>query len=309
MDFHLSPAPLLLEAILVSVRRQGRRIGAGEQLVYGRLLDSWSGESIPQGTVQLLSRSRTVAATTLSNDDGLFWLVSPSAGAYRLRAERIGYEASEGPELNFMLGDTIGVDFYLSVDAVELAPMVITAISRPLGTSYDLSGMEGFLRRYSQFSRSGLGDFMIRDSIAAYEGRATSTGHMIAMTLGSVREVLSGGGRYGQVILRGVSAPSGFGPPGVCVPTYYMDGVQVPREAVETGQINPIAMYPPEMLEGVEVYVMPNIPGEFLRGEWPCGVVAFWTRRDPRAAGSGIPGWKKFLAGAGILLLALLASR
>ena len=77
VDFRLSPAPFLLDSILVSVRRQGRTIGAGEQLVYGRLLDHESGEPIPQGMVQLMSASRSEAATTLSNDDGLFWLVSP----------------------------------------------------------------------------------------------------------------------------------------------------------------------------------------------------------------------------------------
>jgi len=113
VDFQLLPAPFLLDSILVSVRRQGRTIGAGEQLVYGRLLDHESGEPIPQGMVQLMSASQSEAATTLSNDYGLFWLVSPNAGSYRLRAERIGYRPSEGPEFRLMLGDTLGVDFYL----------------------------------------------------------------------------------------------------------------------------------------------------------------------------------------------------
>jgi len=187
--------------------------------------------------------------------------------------------------------------------------MVVTATARPLGSRYDLSGMEGFLRRYAQFSRSGFGEFMIRDSISAYEGRATSTGHIMAMKFTSVRDVRSGGSQYGQVTLRGVTPPTGFGPPGACVPSYFIDGTQVPRSALAEGQINPVTMYPPELLEGVEVYVRPNIPAEFLRGEWPCGVVAFWSRRGPGTPGSGVPGWKKFLVGAGVLLLALLASR
>ncbi len=309
VEFRLSPAPILLDSILVSVRRQGRTLGAGEQLVYGRLLDDENSQPIPQGTVHLVSRSGSEAATTLSNDDGLFWLVSPTAGTYRLRAERIGYRSSEGPEFRLMLGDTLGVDLYLAVEAVVLAPMIITATARPLLDRYDLSGMEGFFERYGRFSRSGYGEFMTRDSIAAYEGHATSTGHMMAMKFMSVREVLSGGGQYGQVILRGVTPPSGFGPPGVCVPTYFMDGAQIPREAVAEGQVNPIAMYPPEMLEGVEVYVQPNIPPEFLQGGFPCGVVALWTRRDPGGLGSGIPGWKKFLAGASLILLVLIFGR
>jgi len=303
VDFQLAPSPLLLDSILVSVRRQGRPIGAGEQLVYGRLLDDESGEAIPQGMVELLSRTGSRAAMTLSDDNGLFWLVSPNAGTYRLRGERIGYRASEGPEFRLMLGDTLGVDFYLSVEAIVMAPMVITASTN----RYDLSGMEGFLRRYAQFSGSGYGDFMIRDSIATWEGRAPSTGHMLALTVPSVREVLSGGSNNGQVILRGVTPPTGMGAPGRCVPVYFMDGSRVPPEAVAGGDINPMSMYPPEGLEAVEVYVQPNIPGEFLQGGWPCGVVALWTRRDHNAPGSGIPGWKKFLAGACLVLLALIA--
>jgi len=210
VDFQMAPAPFLLDSILVSVRRQGRTIGAGEQLVYGRLLDNESGEPIPQGTLQLLRPSGSAAATTLSNDDGLFWLVSPNAGTYRLRGERIGYGESVGPEFRLMLGDTIGVDFYLSMEAIVLAPMVITATARSLTDRYDLTGMEGFLQRYGQYSRSRFGEFMIRDSIAAYEGQYTGAGHMLAMRFTSIRGVLSGGSRYGQVILQGLTPPTGF---------------------------------------------------------------------------------------------------
>jgi hypothetical protein len=309
LDFQMAPAPLLLDSILVSVQRQGRRIGAGEQLVYGRLLDDESGEPVPQGTLQLLRTSGSVAAATLSDDDGLFWLVSPTAGTYRLRGERIGYGPSEGPEFRLMLGDTIGVDFYLSMEAIVLAPMVITATARSLTDRYDLAGMEGFLQRYAQYSRSRYGEFMIRDSIAAYEGQYTSTGHMLAMRFTSIRDVVSGGSRYGQVTLQGMTSPTGFGAPGRCIPTYFIDGSRIPPEAMADGMINPMAMYPPEMLEAVEVYVRPNIPAEFMQGHWPCGVVALWARRAPGAPGEGIPVWKKFLAGVSILMLVLILGR
>lgn len=166
VDFQLSPEPLLLDSILVSVRRQGRLLAPGEQLAYGRLLDNESGEPIPQGLIRLLTSYGMTATSTLSDDDGLFWLVSPAAGSYRLQAERIGYETSTGPELRLMLGDTIGVDFYLSVEAVVLEPLVIRATARPLDDRYDLTGMAGFLNRYSRHSKSGFGEFLIRDSIA-----------------------------------------------------------------------------------------------------------------------------------------------
>jgi len=122
VDFQLPPAPLPMDSILVSVRRRAQPLRAGEQFVYGRLLDDDGGEPIPQGLVRLLTESGASAAATLSDDEGLFWLVSPSAGSYRLQAERLGYRSSTGPEIYLMLGDTIGVDFYLSMEAVLLNP-------------------------------------------------------------------------------------------------------------------------------------------------------------------------------------------
>ena len=59
-------------------------------------------------------------AVTLSKDEGLLWLANPRAGAYRLQAERLGYQTTTGPELYVMRGDTPGVDFHLSVGTILL---------------------------------------------------------------------------------------------------------------------------------------------------------------------------------------------
>lgn len=297
LDFALSPAPLLLDSLLVSVARRARPLGAGEQLVFGRLLDFETGQPIPQGVLRLLDRRGQSVAGTLSDDEGRFWLVSPRPGAYRLQGERIGYERSTGPELQLMLGDTLRLEFRLSVEAVLLNPLVVTASARGITARYDLSGMEGFLRRYADFGRGGLGEFLTRDSIARYESRAPSTGHMLLQTMMQVRALVPDAMRVGQVVLRGG-----------CIPTYFVEGVEVPPDAVEKDQINPMTMYPPEELEGVEVYVRPNIPAEFLRGEFPCGVVALWRRREPHTPVEA-PLWRKLLAGGGILGLGLLLVR
>jgi len=285
LDFQLSPSPLLLDSILVMVRRRGQPLRAGEQLVYGRLLDNESGDPIPQGLIRLVRETGSAASTTLSEGDGFFWLVSPSAGAYRLQAERIGYKTSEGPEFHLMLGDTIGLDFYLSMEAILLNPIVVTATARPFEDRYGLTGMGGFLRRYSANSRSGFGEFMTRDSIAEYEDWVLSTGHMLALTTMSV---WASNSRSGTVTLRGR-----------CQPRYYLDGMQLPPEY-------PLWALTPDQLEAVEVYVRPTIPAEFLQG-FPCGVVALWYRRsaDPRP---GVPTWKRWLVGIGLLGLVLTIS-
>lgn len=297
LDFQLFPALLLLDSILVSGQRRNRPLRAGEQLVYGRLLDDAFGEPIPQGLIRLLGESGPAAATTLSDDEGLFWLVSPSAGTYRLQAERIGYKTSTGPVLYLMLGDTIGLDFYLSVEAVLLNPIVVRAAERPWEDRYDLTGLEGFLRRYSTLSRAGFGEFLTRDSIAEYEDRVITSGHMLLQSMTSVRNVVSGGLGYGQVILR-----QG------CIPHYFLNGTLVPPDAVDSGQINPMAIYPPETLEAVEVYVRPTIPAEFLQGGFPCGVVALWARQTPDPD-SEARTWKKWAFALGVLTLVLASMR
>lgn len=104
--------------------------------------------------------------------------------------------------------------------------------------------------------------------------------------------------RFGQVLLRGG-----------CTPSYFIDGFLVPPDAVIAGQINPMALLPPENLEAVEVYVQPRIPAEFFQGGRPCGVVSLWTRKEPAIAEAGIPSWKKWVVGLGILTMAFFLSR
>lgn len=280
VDFQLSPAPLLLDSILVSVRRRSQPLRPGEQFVYGRLLDDENSQPIPQGLVRLMGTSGSTAATTLSDDDGVFWLVSPSAGTYRLQAERIGYKTSTGPELHLMPGDTIALDFYLSMEAVLLNPIVVRATARPLGARYDLTGMEGFLRRHARFSASGAGEFLTRDSIAGYERWTGSMQQIMMTSMMSVRMVSDSTER---VELRG----------GCLSPVYFVDGVAVPPDY-------PIWSITPDMLEGVEVYVRPHIPPEFLQGGFPCGVVALWSRKAPDLR-SEVPAWRKVLIGMGVL--------
>lgn len=283
VDFQLSPAPLPMDSILVSVQRRSRTLGAGEQLIYGRLLDDGTGDPIPQGLIRLLRESGSAAATTLSDDEGLFWLVSPAAGSYRLQAERIGYQTSTGPEVYLMLGDTIGLDFYLSMEALLLNPIVVRATARPLGERYRLTGMEDFLRRYSQFAENRYGEYLTRDSLAKYEDQVMSIGQLMWMTMMSVSTAST---ISSQVTLRS----------GCMTPRYYVDGLPVPPDMTVD--------FPPHMLEGVEVYVRPTIPAEFLQG-WPCGVVALWTRRAPNP-GPDVPTWQKTLLALGSLGLVFL---
>lgn len=268
VELRLTPSPLLLESILVSVRRAGRSLRAGQQLVYGRLLDDSTHRPIGGGTLRLLTRSGDVAAQTLSDDRGHFWLVSPRPGAYRVQGARIGYRTAESKELELMLGDSIGLDFYLSTQAVLLEPITVTASARPWADRADVTGMEEFFERYDRYAKPGFGTFMTRDQIAEWEGRTSSVGMMLLANVAEVRGVSPGG----EVIMRGGRFSGGVLQE-KCIPLYYVDGAQVPYYVAE-----PLM---PADLEAVEVYTSPNVPLELDHGRFPCGVVVYWTRRSP----------------------------
>jgi hypothetical protein len=275
------------DTLTVDFQLNPQALRPGEQLIYGRLLDNEGGDPIPQGLVRLLRPSGSSAATTLSNDNGLFWLVSPSAGTYRLQAERIGYKTSTGPELDLMLGDTIYLDFFLSTEAILLDPILVRATARSMLDRYAPAGMEDFYRRYSAYAGSAIAEFLTRDSIALYDGWPITAGQMMnrAMMMVDQYRISSGG-----VTLRGG-----------CIPQYWVNGTMV--------QFYPIWALMPEDLEAVEIFEFPFLPPGLSRpedGRLPCGVVSVWTRRVPELRPyMEMPYWRRALFGIGLLSLVL----
>lgn len=265
VELRLEPDPLLLDSILVSVERAERALRTEEQLIVGRLLDDESGEPIQMGTMRLVNHLGSPVATILSDGEGVFRLVSPRPGTYRVTAERMGYEPAESAELHLMPGDSIGVDFRLSSQAILVEPLTVTASARPWWNRADLRGMRQFFDRWSRFADGGFGEFLTRDEIAEWEGRAPTPGHMLLQTGMSTMRVLPDG----RVQLRGTDVGGQY-----CSPAYAVNGVMLPE-----GQ--PVPPFGVSDLEAVEVYVRPNIPVELTRGEFPCGIVAYWTRVSP----------------------------
>jgi hypothetical protein len=192
-----------------------------------------------------------------------------------------------------MLGDSIGIDFYLSTHAVLLAPITVTASRRAWSDRASLIGMEGFLSRYERFAKSGFGSFLIRDSIAWWETRTRTVGNMLLARMPQVRSIVPFGDPSarelgGAVVMRGGRASGGV-IQSFCIPSYYLDGAPVPYTVVSG--------FGPADLEAVEAYVSPQIPAEFSSG-FPCGVVAYWSRRTPGRQAGGRSVWSVLLVAA-----------
>jgi hypothetical protein len=250
-EFRLAPKAILLDSILVKGAR-APALRPTEQLIHGRLLDDETRRPIPQGSIELREPGGRARARTITDANGLFRIVSPTPGAYRLHAEHIGYQSAE-QDLVMMLGDTLRLDFHLSTQAILLAPILVTASARPVGDRRVLAGMEEL---YSRMNRMRDATFLTRDSIARYEAMGVGTGQMLLRSAGIFSD--------SQFTVRGCAVP----------PRYYVDGAEIPADLT----ISIEDMYPPGVLEAIEVHRGPRIPAELNRG-FPCAVIVIWTRR------------------------------
>src|SRR5215218_8108718 len=107
------------------------------QTIEGTLLDDQTGDRISAGTVTLLAEDDVQVSETQTNR-GVFVLQATRSGAYRLRAERVGYATVISSPMELKAGDTIQVQFRLSKRAVLLDPVVVTPRREgPLADYYD----------------------------------------------------------------------------------------------------------------------------------------------------------------------------
>jgi hypothetical protein len=277
IELRMSPRPVRLDSIMVSAKSDARPVRAGEQLIHGRVIDDDTHATVPGATIELYSKGKRVS-TTIADAYGLFRIITPLAGAYTLRAARIGYKTADSPELKLILGDTIRLDFYLSAKAVLLAPIVVTGSAREWLTRREQTGMEDFNGRLKRFGNSKFGDFLTRDSLAAFEQDRYALKTIIQSHFfrkpGNCRDNI-------DVFVNG--APFLFELPQNKELTYQEKISRLAQaldDAFSTGS-----------LEAMELYTAPTIPGEFS-GASPirrdakqggfgmsCNVIALWTRR------------------------------
>lgn len=90
------------------------------QTVHGRLVEEATGQPISGAIVVLLDGNARQVAGVLSNDAGGFIVRAPSPGAYRLRADRIGYASTLSPRLELSAGENLEYRLAASTRAVEL---------------------------------------------------------------------------------------------------------------------------------------------------------------------------------------------
>lgn len=88
-----------------------------------------------------------MARGTLSNEFGRFLMEAPRTGRYRLQIERIGYMSTTSDEVDLLPPDTVDVEMRIAVEAVILAPLIVTSDRGPLVMDTRLASWGSYDRR------------------------------------------------------------------------------------------------------------------------------------------------------------------
>lgn len=235
--------PLFLLALLTSVS------ALRAQVVSGVLLEAETRVPLAGGLITLLDADSATVVQVRTDSVGGFGFTLDAPGAYRLRAERVGYLAATSPRLSLGETDTLQVEFSLAQNVVMLDPLVVTARSRRLTAA---------ARRFYERAEVGaFGRFITRDDIERLNPLNVTD---LFNRIPGVRTTPMLGGN--AVTIRGD-----------CRPTLYMDGVRV------NGYRSIDDLASPLDVEGIEVYRSTHeAPVEYQGLLAGCAVVLIWTR-------------------------------
>ena len=120
--FRILP-PLLAAALVLPAL-------AGAQTVHGRVTEAGSGAPVGGAIVLLVDENGTRQAATLADGAGEYRLTGPAAGTYRLRVERVGYEAAVSAPVELRVGETVERALAAEPRRVTLPPVVATGRAR-----------------------------------------------------------------------------------------------------------------------------------------------------------------------------------
>jgi hypothetical protein len=220
-------------------------------------MDRTTTRPIPEASVTVMTPAGRVVQRTLSDTAGSFTVELPRAGAYQIRAQRLGFQAVTSQGFEIGPREELRVDLAMSTGAVELEPLTITSRAQPARVPH--LEQAGFYDR----ERLSPGTFMRLDDIR--RGRNNRMSDVLSRLPGA--RMVTAGGRPMVTIGRSANARP-------CPPAVYVDG----QPLQFAGVIDDLVHL--EAVEAVEVYRGPSeTPARFSSQEKGCGVVVVWTKR------------------------------
>jgi hypothetical protein len=245
----------------ILIAAAGLATDASAQLIRGRIVQDGSHEPIAFADVALLSENGRILQSARADSIGEFEF-SLQSGIYAFRVDALGFVSVTTPTVELESQQELLVRIVLSPKVILLAPLEITARSRPLITDM-------MMRGFNERRAKNLGFAITRDQIEARKPRHVTD--LLRMVPG-VR-VMPGG--VGSASIEIPSAGTRF--LGGCQVKVVLDGLLF-RWGATT--IDDIAV---DDLEAIEVFrTLAETPAEFAGPDARCGVVAVWTKRGGR---------------------------
>lgn len=230
---------------------------AGAQSVSGVVIDRATQKAVPEIRVTVLDNAGRPRAQLQTDTAGRFSAPLQGGGAYRLRAERIGYLPVTSPGFDVGEAEAVTVNLFVSAGAVDLEPLTITSRPEPPRNRYlEASGF------YDREKTAG-GTFLRRQAVQ--KGNRRNMSDVLANLPGVRRTTIAG---------RPAISLGRVGTGRACAPAVFIDG----QPLINPEVIDDIVHVP--AIEAMEIYRGPSqTPPRFAGSERGCGVVVIWTQR------------------------------
>lgn len=101
------------------------------QTVAGTVTDRWTGAAVPGTVVVLLDTAGGRHDAAVSDAEGRYTVRASSPGAFRLRAERVGYATASSPVLTLAAGEQATHSLSIVTSVVTLDAVVARGVRRP----------------------------------------------------------------------------------------------------------------------------------------------------------------------------------
>ncbi|MGH7460415.1 MAG: carboxypeptidase regulatory-like domain-containing protein [Longimicrobiales bacterium] len=250
------------------------------QTLRGRVHES--GTSVPIAIVDLtvLGESGRELARTQTDAAGYFSMSWTAGGTVRIRAQRLGFQASTTSELLVRTGEAVTVQMFMSTVPVAVAPVVVRARER----ENDIMGNFADIERRRKM---GLGKFVTREQIEKsgntrisevlqhvpgvhLRPEQSNPNSVMAYSNLNTSTSISGSRARGRRTTS-MDRPSSTGE---CPMMIFLDG------RIHRYPIAGVNVLPANDIEIIEVYRnMSEVPAVFAGEHVRCGVIALWTRR------------------------------
>jgi len=214
------------------------------QIVRGEVIDVEYGSPVSLVDISILGKDDEVLRTTTTDAEGRFLVGTRQPGEYRLRAERLGYQAVTTEPFAFQADSVLEVVVRMSSEAIALDPLEVVGRGE---SEINRATFEGLYQRRARSPSVGSNRVWTRSDPEMDD-------------LLTVREFIR---RY---------------TPTIKCPDYLIRGIDIPRDFREVWLNSPVYA-----LEGIEVYRRSYDAPLGVRTvgarRGGCGIVVIWPQR------------------------------